>query len=269
MKVAALQMDVLARDVEENIRRADQLIDAHGGAELYVLPEMFSTGFDMEPDLCAEPVGGRSLQWMTAKARATGAALCGSVATAVELFTFTNRMYFVTPEGDITIYDKRHLFSYSGEDRHYSAGNRRVVATYKGVRFLLEVCYDLRFPVWSRCRDDYDAIIYAANWPSKRRNAWDTLLRARAVENQAWVIGANRVGEDQLDCVYDGGSAIIDAYGRTAAQAADGAETVVMADIDMQKLCDYRTKFPSLGDSDEFVIGQKANTDNGQLIFDN
>ena len=254
MKVAVLQMPLKARDVQENIRRADALINAHPGAELYVLPEMFSTGFDMEPDECAEPVGGPSLQWMTAKSRETGAAICGSVATAVELFTFTNRMYFVTPEGDVTVYDKRHLFSYSGEDQHYTAGNQRVIATYKGVRFLLEVCYDLRFPVWSRCLDDYDAIIYVANWPSKRRNAWDTLLCARAVENQAWVIGANRVGEDQLDCVYNGGSVIVDAYGRPVVVAPDDEETVIMADIDMQKLSDYRAKFPSLGDSDRFEI---------------
>ena len=254
MKVAVLQMNMAARDVHENIRRADALIDAHPGAELYVLPEMFSTGFDMEPDQCAEPVGGPSLQWMTNKARETGAAICGSVATAVELFTFTNRMYFVTPEGDVTIYDKRHLFSYSGEDQHYAAGDERVVATYKGVRFLLEVCYDLRFPVWSRCCDDYDVIIYVANWPTKRRNAWDTLLRARAIENQAWVVGANRVGEDQLECVYNGGSVVIDAYGRTACEAPDDEETVAMADIDMQKLAEYRAKFPSLRDSDSFEI---------------
>ena len=122
------------------------------------------------------------------------------------------------------------------------------------LRFLLEVCYDLRFPVWSRCLDDYDVIIYVANWPTKRRNAWDTLLRARAVENQAWVVGVNRVGEDQLECVYNGGSAIVDAYGRTVVEAPDDEETVVMADIDMQKLAEYRAKFPSLGDSDKFEI---------------
>jgi len=254
MKVAVLQMDLAVRDVEENIRRADALIDAHPGAELYLLPEMFSTGFDMDPSACAEPVGGLSMQWMLDKARQTGAALCGSVATAVELFTYTNRMYFVTPEGDVTIYDKRHLFSYSGEDQCYTAGQERVVATYKGIRFLLEVCYDLRFPVWSRCCDDYDVILYVANWPTKRRNAWDTLLRARAVENQAWVLGANRVGIDQLDCVYNGGSVIVNAYGQTVVEAKDDEVSVIMADLDYQKLCDYRAKFPSLRDSDKFEI---------------
>jgi len=254
MKVAVLQMDLAVRDVEENIRRADALIDAHPGAELYLLPEMFSTGFDMDPSACAEPVGGLSMQWMLDKARQTGAALCGSVATAVELFTYTNRMYFVTPEGDVTIYDKRHLFSYSGEDQCYTAGQERVVATYKGIRFLLEVCYDLRFPVWSRCCDDYDVILYVANWPTKRRNAWDTLLRARAVENQAWVLGANRVGIDQLDCVYNGGSVIVNAYGQTVVEANDDEVSVIMADLDYQKLSDYRAKFPSLRDSDKFEI---------------
>ena len=247
-------MDLAARDAAENLRRADRLIEAHPGADLYLLPEMFTTGFDMEPDLCAEPAGGPAIQWMLAKSHATGAAICGSVATAVELFRYTNRMYFATPDGQTVVYDKRHLFSYSGEDQHYQAGDHRVVACWKGVRFLLEICYDLRFPVWSRCRDDYDVILYVANWPTKRQNAWDTLLRARAVENQAWVVGANRVGQDQMDLSYSGGTAVINAYGHTVAAAPDNQEAVIMADIDIDALAQYRTKFPSLCDSDTYII---------------
>lgn len=247
-------MNVSARSVEENIRRADALISAHPGADVYVLPEMFSTGFDMEPDVAAEPVGGPTVQWMVRKAAGMNAAICGSVATAVELFTYTNRMYFVEPDGTTTVYDKRHLFSYSGENLLYTAGTERVVKEFRGVRYLLEVCYDLRFPVWSRCRDDYDVILYVANWPVKRRAAWDALLVARAIENQCYVVGANRVGTDRLGCVYDGGSVVVHPYGNIVARAGVGEETVFMADIDMAGLSEYRAKFPSLGDSDDFEI---------------
>ena len=262
MKIAVVQMDITAGNVQENIARADALISAHPGADVYVLPEMFSTGFDMNPMDVAEPQQGASYQWMRAKAAEMNAAITGSVATAVELFTFTNRMYFVEPDGKTTVYDKRHLFSYSGEDRHYEAGKERVIVTYRDVRFLLEVCYDLRFPVWSRCRDDYDVALYVANWPVKRRSAWDALLPARAIENQCWVAGANRVGEDQLGCVYDGGSVILNAYGQPVAVAPEGETAVIMADVDMQKLREYRTKFPSLVDSDDFVL--KMGEDDGE-----
>lgn len=261
MKIAAVQMDIKARDVAENLRRADALIDAHPGADVYVLPEMFSTGFDMEPDVAAEPEGGASLQWMRRKAAETGAVICGSVATAVELFTYTNRMYFVTPEGEVTAYDKHHLFTYSGENNAYTPGTERVVAEWRGVRFLLEVCYDLRFPVWSRCRDDYDVMLYVADWPVKRRVAWDVLLQARALENQCFVCGANRVGTDRLDCVYNGGSVIIGPYGDIMATAPDNAETIVMAEIDMQRLRDFRAKFPVSADADPFTLGEGQESD--------
>ena len=262
MKIAVVQMNLVARDVQQNIAHADALITANPGADLYVLPEMFSTGSDMEPDLVAEPLGGPSLQWMQRKAAEMGAAICGSVATAVELFTFTNRLYFVTPDGKVTSYDKRHLFTYGGEAEHYTAGHDRVVATWKGVRFLLEVCYDLRFPVWSRYRGDYDAIIYVANWPVKRRSSWDVLLQARAAENQCYVVAANRVGTDQLGCDYDGGSVIVHPYGHVLVCARDREESVMITDIDMDKLCDYRSKFPALVDADEFILKDATSNDN-------
>lgn len=256
MKIAVLQMDIVADNVAANLAHADALITAHPGADLYVLPEMFSTGFAMNPVDVAEPEGGDSVQWMKQKAAATGAAIAGSVATAVELFNFVNRMYFVTPEGEVHHYDKRHLFSYSGEHLHYESGQKRVVIDYRGVRFLLEVCYDLRFPVWSRCRDDYDVALYVANWPVKRRLAWDTLLLARAIENQCWVVGANRVGVDSLGCTYNGGSVIVNAYGQPVATATEGEEAVVMAEFDGDGLRDYRQKYPSLNDSDDFEINR-------------
>lgn len=246
-------MDTIAGDVSANILRADALISAAPGADLYLLPEMFSTGFAMFPDGCAEDEDGASLRWMQQKAAVLDAALCGSVATRRTDGTFVNRMYFVTPDGTVTRYDKRHLFSFSGEDLRYRPGRDRIVVTFRGVRFLLLVCYDLRFPVWCRCRDDYDALLCVANWPVKRRHAWDVLLRARAAENQCYVCGCNRVGTDDLDCVYDGGSALINPYGE-ALTPSSSAEEVLTADIDMEHLVHYRQRFPLLKDSDDFEI---------------
>lgn len=254
MKIAVVQMDIQAGEVEKNLVRAEQLIRSCPGADVYLLPEMFSTGFDMDPMHCAEAEGGPTLRMMRRVAADMNAAVCGSVATSVELFAFVNRMYFVEPDGTITSYDKRHLFSYSGEHLHYTAGEERVVVTFRDVRFLLEVCYDLRFPVWSRCLDDYDVALYVANWPVKRRSAWDVLLRARAIENQCFVVGANRVGNDALGCVYTGGSALIGPYGETLAAPEDGKEEVVVADLDMAHLADYRSRFPALVDADDFTI---------------
>lgn len=255
MKIAVVQMDILAGEVEKNLARAEQLIRSHPGADVYLLPEMFATGFDMDPMSCAEPEGGPTLCMMRRVAAEMNAAICGSVATSVELFQFVNRLYFAEPDGSVTHYDKRHLFSYSGEHLHYTAGAERVVVTFRDVRFLLEVCYDLRFPVWSRCREDYDVALYVANWPVKRRFAWDTLLRARAIENQCFVVGTNRVGCDALGCQYDGGSALVGPYGETLAAPAEGKEEVAIADLDMAHLADFRTRFPSLVDADAFTVG--------------
>ena len=167
-------------DTAENLRRAEQLIVGAPGADVYVLPEMFTTGFCMEPQRIAEPMEGPALAWMRRVAAEADAAIVGSVATIAPEGGYKNRMYFVEPDGRVTHYDKRHLFSYSGEDKHYEAGSERVIVEYRGVRFFLQVCYDLRFPVFGRNCDDYDVAIYVANWPDKRRMAWDILLRARA-----------------------------------------------------------------------------------------
>ena len=182
-------------------------------------------------------------------------AVCGSVAVCCTDGLIRNRMYFVLPDGKSYYYDKRHLFAYGGEDKHYVKGGRRVVAEYKGVRFLLQVCYDLRFPVWARNNDDYDAILFAANWPGSRQNVWQVLLRARAIENQCYVIGANRTGSDPL-CRYVGRSAIVDAKGKTLAQAKGDAPQVVTADIDIGALNAFRKKFPVLADRDLFELAR-------------
>lgn len=243
-------------DYNENLRHAEELIMQHQGSDVYVLPEMFTTGFCMAPENIAEPMQGPTLQWMQRMAEATDAAIVGSVATIAPEGGYKNRMYFVEPDGHVTHYDKRHLFSYSGEDKHYEAGKERVIVAFRGVRFLLQVCYDLRFPVFGRNRDDYDVAIYVANWPDKRRMAWDTLLRARAIENQAVVIGVNRVGTDPM-CVYDGGTAAIDFFGYVKAQCDDHHEQVVSYDVMMDELQQYRSKFPALTDSDDFSLVER------------
>ena len=256
MKIALIQMDLAWCNTQDNLGRAEQLITNNPGADVYVLPEMFTTGFCMEPHRIAEPMEGPALQWMKRMATEADAAIVGSVATIAPEGGYKNRMYFVKPDGEATYYDKRHLFSYSGEDKHYEPGKERVIVEWRGVRFFLQVCYDLRFPVFGRNCDDYDVAIYVANWPDKRRMAWDILLRARAIENQAVVIGVNRVGTDPI-CNYDGGTAAIDFFGYVAAKCADNTEEVVTYEVKMDELMLYRSKFPSLTDSDDFRLVEK------------
>ena len=248
MKITILQRDIVWANPQENVQRADAAIDAQPGADLYVLPEMFSTGFCTEPKDIAESDYSETLQWMLQKAKAVDAAVAGSVAICKD-GKYYNRFYFVKPDGSVEHYDKKHLFTYGGEHKRFTAGERRVVVEFRGVRFLMEVCYDLRFPVWARNRGDYDAILYVASWPTSRVEAWSTLLRARAIENQCYVVGVNRVGDDPA-CNYCGGSAIIDAYGRTMAECERNRECEVSAEIDMEKLQAFREKFPVLNDAD-------------------
>ena len=242
------QQDIVWADVAENIRKADAFIDSNPGAGLYVLPEMFSTGFCTDPEGIAECAGGLSLKWMKSKSVEVDAAIAGSVAVK-ENGRYYNRFYFVTPDGNVQWYDKKHLFTYGGEHERFTAGDERVVVEYRGVRILLEVCYDLRFPIWSRNHGDYDMILYVASWPSVRVAAWKALLAARAIENQCYVAGVNRVGNDPAN-VYDGGSMIIDPYGKIIAACVDGVESVASAEIDIDALEAFRKKFPVLNDSD-------------------
>lgn len=248
MKISIIQQDIAWADVDENIRRADAAVDSHPGVDLYVLPEMFSTGFCTDPEGIAEGPEFRSLKWMKAKAAQTDAAIAGSVAVK-EDGRYYNRFYFVKPDGNVQWYDKKHLFTFGGEHERFTAGSERVVVEFRGVRILLEVCYDLRFPVWSRNRGDFDMILYVASWPTVRVSAWKSLLVARAIENQCYVAGVNRVGKDPSND-YNGGSMVIDPYGRIIASCEDGAESVELAEIDMDALEAFRKKFPVFNDSD-------------------
>ena len=250
MKTVILQNDILWADPAGNIRKADAAISSSPDADLYILPEMFSTGFCTSPEGIAES-DGVTLEWMKKKAAQCGAAIAGSVAIK-EDGNFYNRFYFVKPDGDVVSYDKKHLFTYGKEHESFTAGDRRVIVEYLGVRILLEICYDLRFPVWSRNRGDYDMIIYVASWPSSRISAWNSLLVARAVENQCYVAGVNRVGTDPSDS-YSGGSVIVDPYGNVIARCQDGIESYSEAEIDLELLEAFRRKFPVLNDADRIV----------------
>ncbi len=281
MKVMLLQRDIVWASPKENAQANEKIIAQHCscraeesgegkcngcGTELFVLPEMFSTGFATSPDGIAEPIGedGKcfTLRWMEDMARKYNCAITGSVAVqegytdGVSEPKFYNRLYFVTPHNYLQ-YDKHHLFTYGGEHKRYSPGKERVIAEWKGVKFLLQICYDVRFPVFSRNHlksnmpysPEYDAIIYVASWPETRVATWKKLLPARAIENQCYVLAVNRVGTDPA-CSYIGGTMVIDPLGNIAAQVSDGKEDAITAELDMAYLAKARSKFPVLEDAD-------------------
>ena len=252
MKINLIQTDIVWGDPQANCAHLDKLLAGAEPAALYGLPEMFSTGFATLPNATAEPEPSAGLAGMPPKAAELHAAIAGSIALEVGE-KCVNRFYFVRPDGTYEQYDKRHLFGYGGEGERFQAGQERVIVKYLGVRFLLAVCYDLRFPVWLRSRDDYDVMLLVASWPDVRRFAWDTLARARAIENACYVAAVNRVGTDPA-CTYNGGTAWIGPYGETLAEAADGRESVVSGEIDLARIATYHTRFPVLSDADSFEL---------------
>ncbi len=252
MKVVLLQRDIAWGSPQDNLSQLDSALERNPGADLYVLPEMFTTGFATLPDATVEEEPSAGLAWMKAAAARTNAAIAGSIALRTAEGC-RNRFYFVKPDGGVTVYDKRHLFTYGGEKERFGAGREKAIVEWRGWRFLLTVCYDLRFPVWLRNRDDYDAIICVANWPDKRRYHWDTLLRARAIENQCYVLGVNRVGTDPV-CNYNGGTVLLDPYGNAVAACPDNTQCECSGEFDKKLIQDYRAKFPVLEDADTFEI---------------
>ena len=245
MKVTVIQPDIVWGDPRQNISRVEEKIAKAPRADLYVLPEMWSTGFTMTPELHAESEPSLSLEWMKDAASRTGAAIAGSLA--FKDGDFRNRFFFVKPGGEVFHYDKKHLFTYSGEHLRYTSGSRRVIIPWRGVRILLTVCYDIRFPMWCRNRDEYDLMLCVASWPSPRAEAWKSLVRARAVENQCYVAAVNRVGTDP-GCKYQGDSAVIDCNGTAIAAVAPGERGTATVEIDMASLETSRAKFPLLKD---------------------
>lgn len=230
-----------------------KLAPLKGTTDLVLLPEMFTTGFSMRSAEMAEDMNGPTVAWMRAQAKDLDAAVYGSVIIR-DGDRRHNRGLFVTPEGHITVYDKRHLFRFADETSHYSAGNKRIVVDWRGWRLLLQICFDLRFPVFARNRNDYDAILYVANWPEARRYPWSQLLISRAIENQCYVLGENRVGMDGKGIHYTGDSVVIDPKGQVIGACEPSQEQLMTCSLDHAALVDFRSKFPVAQEADDFEL---------------
>lgn len=284
LTITTIQTDLIWEEKAANLRMLEQKINRiEQKTEIVVLPEMFNTGFSMKPEQLAETMDGESVEWMKRMSRENGIVLTGSLMIE-EDGNYYNRMIWMLPNGQYGHYDKRHLFAYAEEDKHYSSGNKRLIASVKGWKINLLVCYDLRFPVWARnqvfdSRNDrdksaqtgegpstpeiigtgplrtseYDVLIYVANWPERRSHAWKTLLCARAIENQCYVVGVNRVGTDANNINYSGNSLIIDPLGQVLYHMAD-EEDVNTIILQKELLEETRTKFPFWKDADSFKI---------------
>lgn len=248
LKIAGLNLDIFWKN---KVRNYDVIADSFKNieADIFLLPEMFSTGFCMDAEDIADR-NNETLIWMQNFAQQKKTAIAGSVSIC-ENEKFYNRFYFVKPDGNFDYYDKKHLFSYSGEDKIYTAGKVRKIIDYKGFRILLQVCYDLRFPVFQRNLGDYDLVLNVANWPETRVEAWRTLLKARAVENQSFVFGLNRIGTDGNQLNYEESSLILFADGT---EISARQNNIVTAELDLEDLKKFRARFPFLKDADEFEL---------------
>ena len=253
MKVTLLQTDIRWAQPEENIREAGRLFAEAERSDLYVLPEMWSTGFATKPHgIAADEASNPALAWMKDTAQRHNCAITGSLAVKLDDGTFRNRHYFVDGQNDsVSFYDKHHLFTFGHENEFYTPGQNHTIVEYAGFRVLLLTCYDLRFPCWSRYADalNYDVIVLVANWPESRQSAWQLLTRARALENQSYLVACNRVGEDQ-HCHYAGCSVVVDAYGKALAQCHKNKVESLTVTLDFAELQRRRTKFRVLDDRD-------------------
>lgn len=254
LHITIIQPDIVWEDKEANLYQYEQMMAGITGAKHIVsLPEMFSTGFSMAPERLAEPMDGNTVKWMADMAVKHRCILTGSLIIE-EDGKYYNRMLWVQPDGNLYVYDKRHLFAYANEEKHYTHGETRLIAQVNGWRINLMVCYDLRFPVWARNQgDEYDVLLYVANWPEPRRLAWKTLLQARAVENMCYVVGVNRVGQDGKNNNYTGDSSVFGPLGETIWQQSNevACHTVTLEKEVLQKT---RNNFPFLNDADTFLL---------------
>ncbi len=258
LTITTIQSNLFWEERSANLRMFEQKIAGiEGEKEIVLLPEMFSTGFSMQPRLLAETMEGETIGWMKKVSRENNIILTGSVIIE-EAGNYFNRLIWMLPNGQYGHYDKRHLFAYAEEDKHYSPGNKRLIASVKGWKVNLQVCYDLRFPVWARQQTkdnnpEYDVLIYVANWPERRSHAWKTLLCARAIENQCYVIGVNRVGTDGNNIYHSGNSLVIDPLGQVLYHMAD-EEDIFTITLQKEMLEEARSRFPFWKDADPFNI---------------
>jgi omega-amidase len=268
LSITIIQTDLHWEDKKANLQMLEEKINSiKEKTEIVTLPEMFSTGFSMQPERLAETMDGETMEWMKRIATEKKIILTGSLIIK-ENGHYFNRLIWMLPGGQYGVYDKRHRFAYAGEDEHYTAGTKRLIASVKGWKINLLVCYDLRFPVWSRQTSasnslskgegglgapGFDVLIYVANWPEKRIHAWRTLLQARAIENQCYVVGTNRTGDDGNNIHYSGESMIIDPMGEVLYTKKDNEDIFTMS-LDKTHLQTIREKFPFWKDADEFRI---------------
>lgn len=253
MKVTLIQSPLIWESPKENRNYFEEKINSISvNTDLIVLPEMFTTGFTMSPGNVAETMQGETITWLKALAKAKNSAITGSLVIE-ENSDFYNRMVFVFPSGEIQFYDKKHLFTLAGEDKVYTSGTQKVIVNYLDWKICLQVCYDLRFPVFSRNSEDYDLIIYVASWPKIRINAWDALLKARAIENMSYAIGVNRIGVDDNGYQYSGHSQVVDHLGEYVVEPNE-SENGITVELDKQKMMLTRQKLGFLNDRDDFKI---------------
>ena len=251
LKTALLQSHLLWENPEANRKMFAEKIDAiPNDVDLVILPEMFTTGFTMNPQNIDEDEKQKTVEWMQDWARTKNAAIVGSMVNPEE-DKFYNRLWFVQPDG-ISTYDKKHTFTLAGEDKVYQAGSTKEIITFRGFKICPMICYDLRFPVWARNVEDYDVLIYVANWPKPRISAWNTLLKARAIENMAYCIGVNRIGLDGLGHEYPGHSAVYNVLGDPLAYSEK--EEVIYANLSKEHIESTRNKLRFLEDRDEFNL---------------
>lgn len=251
LNITLVQPDIIWEDAKVNLERYTEMLAPIDKTDLIVLPEMFTTGFSMQPEKLKGTMDGPSVWWMKKLAFEKDTAITGSliIEDAGKVF---NRLVWVFPDQKTETYDKRHLFTMGEENEHYSAGSEKLIVEYRGWRFCPLICYDLRFPVWSRNTENYDVLLYVANWPAVRHEVWKTLLQARAIENQTYCIGVNRTGKDGSGLEYSGDSCMIGARGN--AKFVGSKEQVTSFEISLDELRKFRAKFPVLNDKDAFQM---------------
>jgi predicted amidohydrolase len=253
LRLHYLQVNLQWEDFRANETHLSRLIEGIAGqTDLIILPEMFATGYSMRPDVIAQEMDGPAVEWMRTSASQTNAVVMGSLAIHAD-GKYYNRLVVADPDGSVSHYDKRHLFTFAGEHEVYSPGSHQLLVTVKGWKIMPLVCYDLRFPVWSRNTHNYDLLVYVANWPTPRKEAWTALLKARSIENQCYVVGVNRVGSDPNGNEYPGKSVVYDMAGRVLHESEEKEDTG-MAVMCHDTLVEYRSRFAFLQDQDQFDI---------------
>lgn len=253
LKIALIQSDLVWENPKKNRKHLKEKMEGISNVDVIVLPEMFSTGFTMNAKAVAETMDGKTVSWMKKRALEANAAITGSLVIT-EADRFYNRLLFVEPSGNIHWYDKRHTFALAGEEKIYASGTKKLILDYRGWRLCPMVCYDLRFPVWARNSENYDVLLYVANWPKPRIFAWDTLLKARAIENMSYCIGVNRVGLDDEQNEYCGHSAAYDILGNEMTAFKPNREQIEVVTLERNHINFYRNKLKFLNDRDMFTL---------------